>query len=599
MFDATKHLCDALIARQVRDESSPDFGGILCPRCGIAHARAGEAVFPLSYFYSETREKKYLDAGLRLMLWLAGAQEDDGSWGRAAPEATTVFVTTALGHSHDLVVKEMKAAERERLEQVMRGGAEYLYRNASLEWAEKGEPGVNCFLTSCPALHVAGDVLGEEKYKERAKENALAGMGRFNEEGFLLGEGAGSQAVGRPGVDVARDLEIGLGALVLYSCLSGNEEAREAARKALETHLHFITPSGYIDDSWGERVSEWMLLGNVAGSGCQTAFLPLRNTDARYQRAAGQNLRFLLKNMLKDGLVTTGPHAKDNPEYVSCIVPTVARVKAASYGLIYSCGVPLCLSGKSLLPTEEKGWVRLYRTVNVLQVRTSSLLCTITGYGGAPSNDGEGTRVPGGGTISHLWHERFGTVQAASCAGSAKARAPSLGRSVGCLTPRIEAEIGGEIFSNVYDPDAAISVSEQGMIDDRLEARVTGRLKSAKGEDPQLEYSILYRFDGEVISKEMEVRGVREAQLRSVEPMVFGAGCDLLSVEKGIEIRSAGGSSCILRASGESTTIRTVSRQDAVWNELPGLYALPIVIEGKGTDDAWKIGYRIELQDWE
>ena len=116
---------------------------------------------------------------------------------------------------------------------------------------------------------------------------------QINEDGFLVGEGGGSGG-GFPSVDVAYNLEIGLGALVVYSCLSGSDEVRDAVLKALETHLNFITPSGYIDDSWGTRMWQWTLLGNKAGSGCQTALLPLRNFDARFQRAAGQNLRYMI-----------------------------------------------------------------------------------------------------------------------------------------------------------------------------------------------------------------------------------------------------------------------------------------------------------------
>lgn len=603
MFDAAKELCDALIRHQVTEGSSGDFGGILCPHCEKAHARAGEAVFPLCYFYSETKDRKYLEAAVRLMGWLCRAQNEDGSWGKdsdGVSKADTVFLTTALCHTLQLVAGELDAEERGRLERMIGAGAESIYRNASPEWAETGEPGINCFAASCPALELAATITGEEKYRKRAKENAIAVTKRINEDGFLVGEGA-SPASGRPSVDVACDLEIGLGSLVVYSCLTGHEEVRDAALESLRVHLDFITPTGYIDGSWGTKVSEWMLLGNQWGSGCQTALLPLRCFDARFQRAAGQNLRFMLKNMVKDGLVTTGPHAKNNPDYVPCILPTVSRTKAACYGLIYSCGVPLCQSGKTLLPAEEKGWARFRRTVNVLQVRTSALLCTVAGYAGGGSKGVRRPIAPAGGTITHLWHARFGTVQAASCPTPNGAGTPKADRASGrgCVTPRIEAEIDGLVFSNIFEADAAISVEDHAMSDDQVEVRVTGHLKSPEGEDSGLDYAILYRFEGSTIRKEIEVRGRREATVRSVEPVVFGRSCDLLFGQNAVESRCPRGSSLVLTASAETTKVRKASRNDVIWNALPALYVLPIVVEPVQSTNPWRMTYQIDLRDWE
>jgi hypothetical protein len=291
----------------------------------------------------------------------------------------------------------------------------------------------------------------------------------------------------------------------------------------------------------------------------------------------------MLKNMVKDGLVTTGPHAKNNPDYVPCILPTVSRTKAACYGLIYSCGVPLCQSGKTLLPAEEKGWARFRRTVNVLQVRTSALLCTIAGYAG------------GGGSITHLWHARFGTVQATSCPTPKADRASG----TGCVTPRIEAEINGLVFSNIFEADAAISVEDHAMSDDQIEVRVTGHLKSAEEKDSGLAYAILCRFEGSTIHKEIEVRGLREATVRSVEPVVFGRSCDLLFGENAVESRCPRGSSLVLTASAETTKVRKASRKDVIWNALPALYVLPIVVEPVQSTNPWRMTYRIDLRDWE
>ncbi|NQT81649.1 hypothetical protein HQ563_01395 [bacterium] len=589
MFDAANDLCDVLMSHQVTDETSVDFGGILCPLCGEVHIRTGEALFPFCYFYSQTKERKYIESAARLIGWLFRTQNEEGSWGREGgdvPKGATVFVTAALCHAYQVAESDLEGEDRGMLDKMIRGGAEYVYRVATPQWAEKGEPGINWFICSSAALQLAYAVTGEEKYRERAKDNAFSGIEQMNEDGFLVGEGTTSLGSGLPSVDVARNLEVGLGALVVYSCLSGNEEVRRAVLRSLETHLNFITPAGYIDDSWGTRVCEWTLLGNVNGGGCQTALMPLRNCDARFQRAAGQNLRYMLKNMMKDGLVATGPHAKDNAEFVSCIKPTASRANTVCQALVYCCGVPLSPTGKSILPTEEKGWVRFYKSVNVIQVRTSALLCTISGYGA-------------GGTVSHVWHSGFGVVQAGSGTIGDEARVWSLNEPppTGCLTPRIEAEIDGELFSNLFEPRALLSLSGDSVSNDRFWISVRGCLKSASGKDSGLDYIIAYRLEGGIISKEIVVEGPRETSLRSVEPIVFARGCELDVGERSVEIKHPGGTSCILTAPPEHARIGPVSRENSIWHSFPALNAIPIVIEPAENANARRIIYSIELRD--
>ena len=596
MFDAAKALCDILISHQFTDENSADHGALLCPAHEKSHTRTGEAVFPLLHLYSETNEKEYLDAALGLLRWLSRVQKDDGSWESESCEVeglATVSLTLALSHSYQLPKSPVADKDRETLVKMIRKGAEYVCDRATSKRLEQLGPGMGFLALSSSALQFAHGVTGEERYRLSARDNALSAIQQINEEGFLVGERPGVPSC-HPYVDVGFSVEISLGALTVYSCLSGNQEVREAVLKALQTHLNFIVPTGYIDDSWGTRMDRWTLLGSEEGIGCQVPFLALRNFDARFQRAAGQNLRFMLKNMMKDGLVTAGPHAKDSPGYRPCITPTALRANALSQTLTYSCGVPLGREGKWILPTEEKGWVRFYKSVNVLQVRTSALLCTITGYGaGAPR-----LTAPSGGAVSHLWHTRFGTVQAAS------AYIPALHdfdehRPRGWLAPRIEALIGDRYFSNLFEPSAVISFSDKKIADDKFEVVVTGALKSQDGDDSGLTYAITYCFEGATIAKRITVRGLPGASLRIIEPVILEEGCDVLPIQTGIEIRHPHGVSCIVTASGQTTQIRRASLKDAVWSYLPVLRALPIVIEPSERGTPTEVSYALELRDWE
>ncbi len=611
MFDVGKELCDALMRHQVRDEGSPDFGAISCPCCRCAHARTGEATFPFCYFYTATKQEKYLQSALELSRWLARTQNDDGSWGDGISESrecATVSLTDALCHAHRLVYSQLTAEDKASLEGMLRHAAQYIYQTASLQWAESEAVGINCFALSCPALHLGSIITGEVRYADRARENALLAISRINEEGFLVGEAPSGGKRSLSGVDVALNLEVGLGALAIYSSLSGNREVREAVLSALRAHMSFITPFGSIDDSWGTRLKEWTVLGNANGYGCQVPFLALRDSDARFQRAAGQNLRFMVKNMVKDGLVTTGPHAKEKADYVPCIQSTAARATAITHTLIYSSGVPLSRARTWILPTEEKGWVRFYKSVNVLLVRTSSLLCTLSGGRFHHAEEENSPPLPSGGTISHLWNDRFGTVQAASaCLSEGVETEGAITQSaIGYLTPRIELEVANELFSNLFEPDAEISPSGTELIDDRFEVLVRGRLKSGSGKDSGLSYTIAYRFDGGRISKEITVEGplgtslrmMSRYRLRSIEPIVFGKGCDLVAAQLGVEVRHPAGASCLVIPS-ESAAIRSVSGKDVVWNPTPGLFALPIILEPAKQTAPFRMTYGIELKEWE
>ena len=57
-------LCDALVRLQNGDNSSPDFGAIRCPECGVLHTRASEALYPFAVAYEHTSNEAYLRAAV-------------------------------------------------------------------------------------------------------------------------------------------------------------------------------------------------------------------------------------------------------------------------------------------------------------------------------------------------------------------------------------------------------------------------------------------------------------------------------------------------------------------------------------------------------
>src|SRR6185312_2126659 len=81
-------LCDALVATQISDPASPDFGALVCPSTNPQihplHSRAAEAVYPFAVAYRRTKDPRYRDAAVHLAHWLIGKQQSRGAWGEAA-----------------------------------------------------------------------------------------------------------------------------------------------------------------------------------------------------------------------------------------------------------------------------------------------------------------------------------------------------------------------------------------------------------------------------------------------------------------------------------------------------------------------------------
>ena len=103
-FDLLKEWCDALVDLQITEHRRPElYGGILCPSCAPrVHGRCGDAIYPLTYMSSVTKNPIYLEAAKRLFDWAENMARPDGGYindTNSRWNYTTVFASIQLGEA--------------------------------------------------------------------------------------------------------------------------------------------------------------------------------------------------------------------------------------------------------------------------------------------------------------------------------------------------------------------------------------------------------------------------------------------------------------------------------------------------------------------
>ena len=73
-----KDWCDGMIKVQINDPANTEIDGALgCPACNKIHGRCMDAVYPFLYMADATGEKKYLEAGIKVMEWAENVSNPD------------------------------------------------------------------------------------------------------------------------------------------------------------------------------------------------------------------------------------------------------------------------------------------------------------------------------------------------------------------------------------------------------------------------------------------------------------------------------------------------------------------------------------------
>lgn len=586
-------LSDALIKRQMMSSADSNYGGIWCEHCHVWHTRAAEAVFPFTVSYFITKDERYLEAAKNTAAWLIRQQQSNGSWKETPEEwtGTTTDQLLMLLLSYEKLGEKLTDAEKKNWQQAMRGAANYLEAVMKPEFAS-----INYVATTTATLAKAGIVLQNPSYINKAKELAERTVSKMDEDGFLNGEGGKSHG-NKMGVDLGYNMEMSLWGLTLYAKLTADTMVYGKVKRALQNHLYFIYPDGSLDASWGIRSNKWTAYGSATSDGCQVLFSLLADEDPRYAMASYRNLQYMRSNITGD-LLGYGPQYAELFNKPPCIYPSFAKAK--NLAMAYEFETKNTRELKPI-PADKEGWMKLFSTLDVVQVRTKNFMATITGYrykDQAAGSKGKYMFRPDGGAISHLWAKGHGFLQASSPTIYTRPEPMSFPEAPGVvpLTPRIEYNDTAGYFSNLFEFDSRLQLETRKK--NEYVIKVAGELKDKNWLTGGVGYRMEYLFTDSFLQKTVElVYHDAWPVVQIIEPFVLDKGMTVEKKDDRSAILKAGGKKWLFTLISGNAKLLAGENAANYWAPYPAFKAYPLVWEitpGKAGQPG-RITYRLTL----
>lgn len=570
-----KDLTKALLERQIKTTGDADYGAIVCEHCHVLHTRAAESVFPFAVEYLISKNETYLHAAINTGNWLIKQQQQNGSW-KETPEEWTGTSTDQLLMmllSYEILSTHLSDIEKTNWLTSMKAAADYLESVMTPEFAS-----INYVATTTASLAKAAIVLQHPAYANRARLLAHKTIAKMDTDGFLNGEG-GRAHNNKSGIDLGYAMEMSLWGLGYYAKLTGDELVNGYVKKALKTHLYFIYPDGSMDGSWGIRSNKWTTYGGVTSDGCQVLFSLYANEDPRYVSAGLKNLAYLKTNM-RNGLIGYGPQQWEIFDTLPCIYPSFTKAK--NIALAYQLeNATTRIAAK--IPTEQTGWLKLFPTIDVAEVRTKNFMATITSYrykdyaGGAKSKY---MYRPDGGTISNLWVKDHGFLLASSQTVYSRPEPMTFPIAEGTqsLTSRIEYSDSSGYFTNLFDFDSRLSVtSDKGPV---YQLSASGDLKDKNWMAGGAGYQIDYMFSDNELRKTIQLfYHDSRPHVRVIEPFIDYAGMRFEKTDQTTVLITAGKKKFRLRLLSGNAEIIMGEDREHYWTPFPALKAFPVIFQ--------------------
>ena len=526
MLILLEKLLDALSGYFEEEESTGEKGAVFCPYHKDHHTRGGEAAFPFVYLGKSTGQDEIFEKGLVLADWLARRQNPDGSWDESPGtwKGTTVFQLMALSAVLDTCGSDLSGDRKILYESAVANAAEWVKSNINMRKAT-----TNYVASGAAGLALADKLFPEKGWDKGARRLARMAAEHINEEGLIRGEGRGKRILKKiyvepKGIDMGYGLEMTLSSLGLYLVLFDDEQVSTSFHRALQSHLYFIYPDGGLDNSIGSRGYKWTMYGSKTTHGSQMALAYGALSDPRSNRALKLTTE-CLRSYVNTGLLPDGPHV-DQGVGISCLYPTILKACNLAFALKYFSGTA---TTQEPIPCEESLWVKKFTTLNSFIVKRRPWMATISGYNCLtrfPTPEGEKIfYVPGGGSLTLLFHDDWGLIQAATQLDYQQVEllhVPEGSSQTYSFTPRIIIRSGdGTAASNAYAKNTKIKHSQSG---DRIVTEAWGRFFSPEGQGKEVDssYRIRYTFSGNRLTKEYQIALSHSCSLMEVvEPVVL------------------------------------------------------------------------------
>ncbi len=566
--------CDKLLELQVKDIENPRLkGGIMCPSCARIHGRCFDAIYPFMYLADVNQDDRYKKAAIQLFDWAENTvSQPDGSYvndTNSSWKGTTVFsviqlIETLKYHGHLLDEKT-----RKRWTERIRKAADFLFGFREFEVCN-----VNYRITNSLAMYLCGELFDDLKYFARAEELSKSAQEYISDNGILYGEGRpvdGFSPKGCRAVDIGYGIEESLPSFMQYAVLSGNEDVKKTVLKALKSQLKFFLEDGGIDNSFGTRNYKWTYWGSRTSDGCALGYLLAADQVPEFGVAAYKNLE-LLKRCTHDGFLYGGPQLYELGE-PPCVHHAFSHAKVLAG--ILDAGLDKRLQDGVLAPSKSAS-VDYVEETDTYLVSFPQYRATVTGYDWEYLNLPEGHAS--GGTLSLLWQKDVGLIL---CAGMDQysmkevnnMQLPTQERHE-CMTPRLEYQSNGIIYSSMYDYECRITSQKE---DERALITVCGTLrdkarKSLEGKNGS--YKIEYRFE----KNRVMVKAESELNAEFVLPVVSLQREQTKADEHRLQIQK---NKTELSLAATIGTLQYPYGTKRIYSLVPGLAGLKTVIQPK------------------
>lgn len=492
-------LADDLIKLQELDSKSSNYGALYCKACSCYHTRASESVLPFAVAYKESGNEKYLHSAIATGNWIIKQQKNDGTWFETPDTwtGTTTDQLLAMSTSYPILKKKLTNQENQNWYNSIKAATDWLVKNMNQKFAS-----INYCATTTATLMLVYQLIPDSSYFNKAKNLAENILPKFDEDYFLTGEGNRIRGT-KYGIDFGYNLDMSLWGLGLYAKLSRDQLVNEFVKKSLERMVYFIYPNGSTDGSWGVRSSKWTTYGSFTADGSQITFGLYSKDNPVYRNAAISNLNYLMK-MKKDGLLTYGPNYSEIFNGQPCIYPTFTKAKNIALAILIGDQT----KGKiEPLPSQKIGWAKYFKTLNLSLVRTKNFMCTVTGYHYKDIRRGSDFKYmfrPTGGSITNLWVQDYGFLQASSQTEyhQWEMNYPKMDTSI-TITPRIEFTDSNAYYTNLYEFDSRMEISRNANV---YSIKSFGELKDKNRWEGGIAYSLTNIISDNSVEKKIELR---------------------------------------------------------------------------------------------
>lgn len=477
-----------------------DDGGFDCEACETKHGRADNAVFPLIYEYSRTKDNRFLSAAEKLMQFRkllthsdGAVQNDFGTEWKGITTFSAINLYKTLFHFENILPKEFKA----EIEKRFKDSAKWVHENIRPGFRAN----INYYAAASIVNAMYGTYYGDSNYISLASELLDYCMKHFTENGLITGEGQPHNFRTEKGcapVDIGYNVEETLPCLVSTANLLDDQIALNALANHAEKLLDFMLPDGDWDNTFGVRNNKWTYYGSRTSDGCIGAFAELGKLNPIFYEAAERTFE-ALRRCTHNGKLYGGLNYVENNQ-PPCIHHTFCHAAALADALCFGIEEPT--ERKTLPCDREEFSYKYYPEIDTYKIHAGKTLATITGYDYSTYTYPRGAAHSSGGTLSLLYHADKGAVISGTVYDYKPTEQFNMQMPVGdiihsTLIPRAKYEKDGIKYATCLDGNAEISVQkEEHCITANVKSKfVCIETKSAENESLFAEFA--YRFYGD------------------------------------------------------------------------------------------------------